>query len=164
MALPHALNCTDSEGAPVLLESVSENVTGVVLVTNTVCDALSDAVTPLPAAEGATNTEPLKPLLGITLIVNVLVPVVNDVNGMMPSEKGSITVYGADAEPVLLFPSVVVKRMFPVTPGEGLPLLVAMTWKQALLLRGVTMLAEEIKLYAAGEPLRAVVNRAAVKV
>ncbi|HXC75570.1 MAG TPA: NAD(P)-dependent oxidoreductase [Candidatus Acidoferrum sp.] len=32
------------------------------------------------------------------------------------------------------------------------------------LLRGVTMLAEEIKLFAAGEPLRAVVNRAAVKV
>jgi D-3-phosphoglycerate dehydrogenase len=32
------------------------------------------------------------------------------------------------------------------------------------LLRGVTMVAEEIKRFAAGEPLRAVVNRAAVKV
>jgi phosphoglycerate dehydrogenase-like enzyme len=32
------------------------------------------------------------------------------------------------------------------------------------LLRGVTMVADEISRFAAGEPLRAVVNRAAVKV
>ena len=89
VVLPHAPNCTDSVGASVLLDSVSENVTGVVLVTNTAFDPPTEAVTPVPVAAGDTLAEPLNPLLGITLTVKVLVPVVSDVNDAMPSEKGS---------------------------------------------------------------------------
>ena len=88
MVLAHAPNCTDSDAAP-LFDRVSVKVTCVLLLINTVCDALTAAVTFVPVAEGTTVTEPLKPLLGITVTTMLLLPAVRPLSAPMLSEKGS---------------------------------------------------------------------------